>query len=238
MEDEPQNSPEQNVATVAATSGNVPLVVASGGHAPPVSTIENKSPRLTTKEVLGLFESSGVQRSLRSIERYCKEGRLVAFSDPDEGMYYIEQESAEQLISHLKEIQSRHAPVAAVASVAPPVGERAEAKEETAEPTHKQAQKEPDEHTAAKIQKLEEAVTSLEVDKRVRDSVISNLKEQLISSRRDFTAQLTSYAHQVGTLETRLLQLEGPKPAEPEESPREEQPVHHIDPSEVTSSQV
>ena len=232
MDEQPQNSHEVNVATVAASGGSVPLVAADGGHLPPVSPIENQS-RLTTKEVLGLFENSGIQRSLRSIERYCKEGRLVAFTDPDEGMYYIEQASAEQLISHLKEIQSRHAPVATVASVSPAVVEEEEKPEqkEGADPPASDGEAwRASERSAAKAKELDDELLSLKIDKAARDQVITGLRDQLRGDREAFTAELTSFAHRVGSLETRLLQLEGPKP--------EGMPVDRVDPIEVNSSQV
>lgn len=223
MDEQPQNSHEVNVSTGVASGGDARQVAATTGNLPPVSPIENQSPRLTTKEVLGLFDNSGIQRSLRSIERYCKEGRLVAFTDPDEGMYYIEQASAEQLISHLKEIQSRHAPVATVASVSPAVAEEEEKPE-------KPEQSEPDERSADKAKELDDELLSLKIDKAARDQIITGLRDQLRGDREAFTAELTSFAHRVGTLETKLLQLEGPKP--------EESPVNRVDPIEVNSSQV
>ena len=58
---------------------------AEGGQRPTDATI-------TTREAVGLFEAGGVPRSQRSVERYCKQGKLEAQLDPDEEIYYITTE--------------------------------------------------------------------------------------------------------------------------------------------------
>jgi hypothetical protein len=63
---------------------------------------------MTTTEVVKLFEESALPREKRSIERYCEQGKLDCFKDPDEMRYYVTRASAEKLIGHLKEIKERH----------------------------------------------------------------------------------------------------------------------------------
>ena len=82
----------------------------SGGQGQPMAADDRKLPpvsSVTTKEAVSLFEDGGVPRSLRSIERYCKRGRLDAYLHPDEDTYYIEPESIERLIEELRQLQER-----------------------------------------------------------------------------------------------------------------------------------
>ena len=63
---------------------------------------------ITSKEAEGVFAEAGVPRSQRSVERYCEAGKLDCIADPDEGHYYITEQSIVILTNPLKEIQDRH----------------------------------------------------------------------------------------------------------------------------------
>ena len=81
-----------------------------GGHGQPMAADDRKEPPMssvTTKEAVLLFEDAAVPRSLRSIERYCKKGRLDAYLHPDEDTYYIDQESIIRLIKEFQQAQER-----------------------------------------------------------------------------------------------------------------------------------
>src|SRR5712691_1494478 len=78
------------------------------GHGPTMQDKRREDHTLTTREVMQLFEEAGLSRNQRSIERYCDQGKLDCFKDPDELRYYITRASAERLIGHLKELEARH----------------------------------------------------------------------------------------------------------------------------------
>jgi hypothetical protein len=74
---------------------------------PTLSSIRREEHHLTTREALQLFEFAGLPRNQRSITRYCADGKLDAFFEPDEARYFISRASVDQLIGHLNEIKTR-----------------------------------------------------------------------------------------------------------------------------------
>ncbi len=64
---------------------------------------------LTTEEALQLFEQERLPRDKRSIQRYCKLGKLDCEKDPEEDIYDITLASAERLIGKINELEARHA---------------------------------------------------------------------------------------------------------------------------------
>src|SRR5919202_7118079 len=82
-----------------------PTLSDQDGQRPTMSATRSDQHTMTTTEVVRLFEDSALPREKRSIERYCEQGKLDCFKDPDEMRYYISRASAEQLIGHLKELK-------------------------------------------------------------------------------------------------------------------------------------
>src|SRR5437588_7891784 len=78
------------------------------GQRPTMSATRSDQHTMTTSEVVKLFEEATLPREKRSIERYCEQGKLDCFKDPDEMRYYITRASADRLIGHLKELKERH----------------------------------------------------------------------------------------------------------------------------------
>jgi hypothetical protein len=77
-------------------------------HGPTDLQTRSEFHTLTTRDVMKIFEESGLPRNQRSIERYCKENKLDCYADSDEQRYYITRASVDRLIGQLKEIQARH----------------------------------------------------------------------------------------------------------------------------------
>jgi len=187
---------------------------------------------LTSREALKLFEQSGLPRSQRSIERYCRGEKLDCFLDPDEERYYITRESADRLIGQLKEIMARHRQTEFVAA-GPTTSDHVR-------PGQTPPDSQQEATYAEKLKELEDKVFNLEVDKRAKDQFVIHLKDQIKADRDEFTKKLVFYSRKVGELETKLLQLDAPKhdpprrmdePQDAEFSEVEEQPEEPI-PSE------
>jgi hypothetical protein len=100
-----------NDATPPGSDRPEPALTGTDRPSPTQSATRSDKHRLTTREVMKMFEEAGVPRNQRTIERYCKDGSLDCFPDTLEKRYYITHESADILIGQLKEIASRHQPV-------------------------------------------------------------------------------------------------------------------------------
>jgi hypothetical protein len=188
-----------------------------------LSALENKGAMFTTNEVIKLFEQNGLPRTQRSIERYCHHGKLDCFLEPDEGRYYITQESTERLIGHFQEIQARHGMAAAVGG-----GRTASDDAGQATPSRDREAEEPETHRddpeeKKRIAELEYKMRDMEITNRMKDMYIEKMEKE----RERLIDRVTESAHQIGVLETKLLQLEAPKerredPPERGEGAREE----------------
>jgi hypothetical protein len=183
---------------------------------------------MTTGEVAKLFEASALPRDKRSIERYCEQGKLDCFKDPDEMRYYITRASAEKLIGHLKELQLRHQqPMTQTAQRSGTTADDTERTDATAaqfetdvkqgiteKPSDKR-QGEQEEQLAAmqaRIKELENKNFNLEIDKRAKEEVIGIMREQITVDRKEFLTQITKHSHRVGQLETEMRQIKAPDP--------------------------
>ena len=182
---------------------------------------------LTTREVMQIFEDAGLSRNQRSIERYCDQGKLDCFKDPDELRYYITRASAERLIGHLKELEARHQQVNLEGAYQErPTGEHpdrpgptppqspASMKQSTSENNESATARAEYEH---KLKALEDTIFNLEVDKRAKDQMVTMLRDQLTVDRDHYTNllqvntdKLTKYSRRLGQLETEVKQLKAP----------------------------
>ena len=201
------------------TSDNVGHSPTTSDHVRPrltMSDTRTEAHTLTSREVLKLFEQSGLLRSQRSIERYCKDEKLDCFFDPDEERYYVTQASADRLIGQLKEIQERHQQV--TVSDVPPVAAPTSGPTPTPSPTEIPTptptagmSEEERLRYEAKIKELEDRVFNLRVDKEAKDQVVTMLRDQLKDDRETFVKELVTHTRKVGELETQLKQLEAPR---------------------------
>lgn len=166
---------------------------------------------LTTKDAVKMFEAAGLPRNQRSIERYCNDEKLDCFFESDEARYYITPGSVERLVAQLKEIRSRHDAIPDVGPAPTMSDTGRQAPTPAAQPAES-----PD--VLAKIKELEDKLFHLEVDKRAKEQVVTMLRDQIKEDRNEYhkqinaiTTQLVSQSHQIGTLETKLMQIEAPK---------------------------
>jgi hypothetical protein len=220
-DDIPQNSP--------TTSDNVrpsPTQSDHDGHSPTMSATRSDQHTLTTSEVVQLFENAALPREKRSIERYCEQGKLDCFKDPDELRYYITRASAEQLIGHLKELKARHAQPDAAASAptdAPQVRQgptsRSGAGHVKPETPEQRGSETAIEEYKQRIKELEEENFSLKVSKQVAETVVTKLGGYIKDDREHYTKliqqttkDIAKYSRRLGQLETAIKQRRLPVP--------------------------
>jgi hypothetical protein len=197
------------------------------GHGPTPSSVRREEHNVTTREALQLFEEAGLPRNQRSIERYCADGKLDAFFDPDEQRYYISRASAERLIGQMLEIKARHEAVNPVASgparsdgIRPattlPRHEPAVHQPESAHP-HIQELESEVVTLKGEIKKLEEKHFTVSYEKKASEQMVTMLREQLKEDRKEFFQQMDKLMKEVGEtrqlvgqLETQLKQIAAP----------------------------
>jgi hypothetical protein len=177
------------------------------GQGPPGDRQGRPVAAVTTAEALFIFQDAGFRRSLRSLERYCKNGRLEAYLHPDEGAYYISRESVEHLVGEFREVQERR--LGSVAAVSPTMPASSGHRPPLADSTNDGDVEE----IGRKLEKITEERDSAQLDARVRQGVISQLTKQIKEDREHYTDLLAERSHRIGTLEERLLQIEGPREA-------------------------
>jgi hypothetical protein len=215
--------------TVTGSDGQEPAVTGSDRRDPTNAPTRSEAHTLTTREVMKMFEDSGVPRNQRTIERYCKGGDLDCFPDSLEKRYYITQTSVETLIGQLKEIASRHEKISVNAEVpprpTPSDTDRPTATDDHTERSvkHEATEKQEDPHRGdevkrlaaleARIKELENEKFNLEIDKRAKEQVLGMMREQISEDRKMFTTELIKHSRRVGQLETQMLQLKGPDPS-------------------------
>ncbi len=194
---------DQTQATPADHGGHSPSLADIGGHSPTRSDKHT----LTTAEVVRRFEHAGLPRSQRSIERYCKSGKLDCFADPDEGRYYATPGSVERLIGQLSELQARHRSEDVVGRP-------------TTETGNQRVQGE-----SKEIKKLEDEILNLRIDNKAKEQVIIQLKDQLQADRQ----LLVEQARQIGVLETEVRQLQAPRPEKSGDSQADDSALVYVD---------
>jgi hypothetical protein len=231
-DDQQQNSP--------TTSDNVrpsPTQSDYDGQRPTMSATRSDQHTMTTTEVVQLFEASALPREKRSIERYCEQGKLDCFKDPDELRYYVTRTSAEKLIGHLKELKERHPPQPS-APVAPPpsatveqdvrqgptLSYNAEAVKRGTPDKHseKHVTGEDEEQLAemkARIKELEDENFLLKVGKQAAEQVVTHLGDYIKEDREHYTKliqqtneDVAKYSRRLGQLETEIKHRQLPKP--------------------------
>jgi hypothetical protein len=167
-------------------------------------SIRKESHTLTVREAARMFEAAGVARTERSIINWCQRNamgvaRLDAYFDPNDRRYYITQQSIESAIAEEKAKAFRNGQGMSEAA-----------------PNHSEGQekaKTPDQPTTDSIgdsergRALEQQLLDLKILNSGKDFYIQRLTEE----RDGFIRQMVEGSKKIGELETRLLQLEGPR---------------------------
>jgi hypothetical protein len=219
-------TPDMQRPTTSDPARPEPTTTDQVGQRPTSSSVRREEHNLTTREALQLFETAGLPRNQRSIERYCADGKLDAFLDSDEQRYYISRASAERLIGQLLEIKARHEAVGVVGP-ARSDGIRPAATLPRQEPDARQPEAE-----HARVQALESEVATLQrekkeleekhftvsYEKKASEQMVTMLREQLKEDRKEFFQQMDKLMKEVGEtrqlvgqLETQLKQIAAPK---------------------------
>src|SRR5882724_1998501 len=192
---------------------------------PTMSSVRREEHNLTTRDALHLFETAGLPRNQRSIERYCADGKLDAFFDSDEQRYYVSRASVDRLIGQLTELKTRHE---AISAVGPAVSDGIRPATTTRQ--DRDEQQESIDHADIKElqtklatledekKKLEEKNFTLSYEKKASDQVVTMMREQLKEDRKEFFEQMDKLVKEigetkqlVGELQTQLKQIAAPK---------------------------
>jgi hypothetical protein len=228
---------QQNGPTMSDTVRPGPTLSDHDGPSPTMSATRSDQHTMTTTEVVQLFEASALPREKRSIERYCEQGKLDCFKDPDELRYYVTRASAEKLIGHLKELKERHPPQVS-APVAPPPGATVahdvrqgpttsrgadDVKHGTPEKqSEKHARGEQEEQLVemkARIKELENENLLLKVGKLAAEKFATELGDYIKEDREHYTKliqqthkDVAKYSRRLGQLETAIKHRQLPAP--------------------------
>jgi hypothetical protein len=181
------------------------------------------------EEAYALFEEQGERRSVRMIAEYCKNGELVCFYDSDDKRWHITEESIENKINKIKDLNARKAtvPLRSIAEhytedPAPPPRPTEEApprRESTAPPSED-------------VEKMKKEILDLQILNSGKDYLIGQLKED----RANLLDRIENNSHRIGVLETRLLQLEAPRHHEATTPAPSDQAPTYRDVEDVPSS--
>lgn len=153
------------------------------------------------KEAARLFETAGVARTERSIVNWCQPNpqgvaRLDAYFDVNDRKWFITPQSVERVMAEEKaKAQRANPPVSEAFGKMPPGAEAKETRDE------------PRPEDTGRVKDLEKELLDLKITNRGKDYFI----EQLQKEREGLLEQVVSTSRKVGELETRLLQLEGPR---------------------------
>jgi hypothetical protein len=164
------------------------------------------------------FREASMSITERTIQRYCHSGKLRAIcvdpdtrqiTEKDNYFFLIDPTSIPERGALLREKQDFVSPtvVASSRDMARPVATGHDLSEsvvpvEEILKTEKQSREESDE-----LKQLHEQVMSLEIDKRVRDGLLDQMKDdrkELLSQLQHHVETLTQQSREIGQLETRL----------------------------------
>jgi len=185
---------------------NVPNTSESFGNVPNTSESSRKENHtLTVRETQKVFEQKGVDITERSIINYCKRNKdnvslLDCFFDTNERRYYITPVSISKAVD---EVKARKAKLNQLSRDVPkdtPKGSE----------TFGNVPNEQTGEGSEKTKKLEQELLDLKITNRGKDYFI----EQMKGEREAFLKRIEDNSRLIGTLETKLLQLESPKEAQ------------------------
>jgi hypothetical protein len=187
------------------------------------TVVKSENHSMTVREAARAFETSGVARTERSIINWCQPNRqgvsrLDCYFEENDHKYYITPASVERAI-HEELAKAREQGV--LPNPSERVKEEPEPKRE--EPVQRPEPETPAEGNLARLKELELENRDLQITTRAKDMFIEQLqkdREAFVHERQQLIDQLISSSRQIGELETKLLQIEAPKPQQPNLSER------------------
>ncbi len=164
------------------------------------------------------FRHASMSITDRTIQRYCHNGKLRTLRvDPetrqpttrDNYIFLIDPTSIPERIAQLREKQEFVSPtvVAASRDVTRPFATGHDVSEPVAPVAEELETKKPLKEETADLQQLDEKIMTLEIDKRVRDGLIGQLKDdrkELLAQLQNYVETITTQSRMIGQLETRL----------------------------------
>ena len=156
------------------------------------------------------FHEASMSITDRTVQRYCHSGKLRALrvdpdtrqlTDKDNYLFLIDPASIPERVAQLREKQEFVSPtVVATRPVMSRPDMTSHDKSEPVAPVGETVQSD-------ELKKLQEQVMSLEIDKRVRDGLLDQMKndrKDLLSQLQGHVQTLTEQSREIGQLETRL----------------------------------
>ena len=161
----------------------------------------------------------------RTIQRYCHRGKLRAvlvdpdtrqLTDKDNYIFLIDPTSIPERVAQLREKQEFVSPtvVATSRDMARPVATGHDLSEPVVPVEGKPKSESQSSEEVEELKQLREQVMSLEIDKRVRDGLLDQMKndrKELLGQLQGHVETLTRQSREIGQLETRL-ELSAPAP--------------------------
>jgi hypothetical protein len=199
----------RTIPQTSASFGTVPQDAERFGTVPKISE-RTEQHTLSVREVARMFENAGVARTERSITNWCHRdrngvSRLDAYYDENDRRYFITPQSVERAIQ--EELAKGRVENTARLVDAGDNDTSHDVKQATQPHTTQHEEEE-------RIRELERKIIDLEFLNRGKDQYIDLLKDerkQFGEERKELVEKLVNSSRQIGTLETRLLQLEAPK---------------------------
>ena len=199
----PQNAEtSSDIPQASAEFRTVPKIAEDCGKIPQAAE-RKENHTLTVRETARMFETAGVARTERSIINWCQPNRqgisrLDSYFDPNERKYYITPQSVEAVIQ--EEIQRANKSSEALNSET--FGSSVTHVKHSPTTALTKAADE------RKVQEMEREIMDLKIANRGKDYLIDQLKGE----RTGFFERLLSVNRTMGQLETKLHQLDEPKP--------------------------
>lgn len=172
---------------------------------------------LTVKQASHRFADLGAPRSPRSVQRFCDLGHIDCISVKGEKTerYFIDPASIERYAHELKAVeQISRVDDDTLRYDAPQrdmtrndATERAKVEEPA--PTQASEPKAESRTSDADAKRLEDEILHLRIDNRAKEQVINMLRDERIA----MATRLEEVNYQLGAAESRMAQLEAPKPA-------------------------
>jgi len=140
----------------------------------------------------------------RTVQRYCHSGKLRAvrvdpdtrqLTDKDNYLFLIDPASIPERVAQLREKQEFVSPTIVATG------------HDKSEPVAPVGEQENEQAHSEELKNLNEKVMSLEIDKRVRDGLLDQMKEdrkELLSQLQSHVETMTGQSRMIGQLETRL----------------------------------
>lgn len=201
-------------------------------HDSPINQPDVSKYTYSVADTVIAFREASMSITDRTIQRYCQSGKLRALcvdpdtrqpTDKDNYIFLIDPISIPERVAQLREKQEFVSPtvVASSRDITRPVATGHDMSEPVAsveemQKTESQSNEETDE-----LKKLREQVMSLEIDKRVRDGLLDQMKndrKELLSQLQQHVETMTNQSREIGQLETRL-ELSAPMQQSDDENP-------------------